>query len=180
MTDLMIDLETLGTSSKAVVISLGAVFFDPAKGVLGPSFYQALTVQDQMKAGREVSPDTLKWWFSQSGAAQKVFHEKATPTHEVLNVFGQWFKANGKSASVWGNGSSFDISILEDLYRQYEFAVPWNFTKVMDLRTFKRFVGGNEPIKKSGTAHNALQDAINQANYVLIHAPAAKRAGGLG
>lgn len=180
MTDLMIDLETLGTSSDAVVISIGAVFFDPAQGSLGVSFHLAFAIEDQIKLGREISADTLKWWMGQSDAAKKVFHEKATPTREVLTVFGQWIAANSKNAHVWGNGSSFDISILESLFCQYEIAIPWNYNKVMDLRTFKRFVGGGEAVKKSGTEHNALQDAINQANYVLIHAPAAKRAGGLG
>lgn len=168
--DLMIDLETLGTTPDAVVISLGAVFFDVKTGTLGPQFYQVLDVTDQMRAGREVSPDTLKWWMGQAEAAKKVFHEKAKAPREVMALFSQWAKANGGSKmQVWGNGSTFDISILENLYRQLGEPQPWAYYSVMDLRTFKRFVGGNEKLAKAGVMHNALQDAINQANYVLSH-----------
>lgn len=168
MKDCMIDLETLGTDPNCPVVSLGAVFFDIETKKLGPTFYLPCDVSEQIARGRKPSGDTIKWWMSQSDAAKKVFHEQAKPMAEVLTLFIQWYKANyPKGAYVWGNGSTFDITIMEDLFRDYKIKLPWGYNKAMDLRTFKRFQKGGEQVKKSGVAHNALDDAISQANYVM-------------
>ena len=140
MKDCMTDLETLGTTPQTVTVSLGAVFFDIEKKCLGPSFYMIMDVNEQIARGRKPTGDTLKWWMSQADAAKRVFHEKAKPMKEVLTLFVQWYSANyPKGAYVWGNGSTFDISILEDLFRDYGIECPWGYNKIMDLRTFKRF-----------------------------------------
>ena len=167
MTDCMIDLETLGNTPQTPVISLGAVFFNPETKQMGPTFYMAIDVSEQIDRGRKPTGDTIKWWLSQSDAAKRVFHEQAKPAAFVLQTFATWLKANNPKAFVWGNGSTFDISILEDMYRDYKQPLPFGYTKVMDLRTFKRFKGSKEQIKKSGVAHNALDDALAQAQYVM-------------
>jgi hypothetical protein len=165
--DLMIDLETLGTDPETPVVSLGATFFDPTTKQLGGTFYMILDVSEQIARGRKPTGDTIKWWMGQTDAAKKIFHEKAKPAKDVLNLFIQWFKATNSKAFVWGNGSTFDISIMEHIFRDYGLEKPWSHNKVMDLRTFKRFQGGGEQIKKSGVEHNALDDAISQAKYVV-------------
>ena len=163
----MIDLETLGTDPETPVISLGAVFFDVTTKQIGATFYMALDVTEQIRRGRKPTGDTIKWWMEQSDAAKRVFHEQAKPADEVLTIFANWYRANNPKAFVWGNGSTFDISILNHMYKDYDLKLPWQFNKVMDLRTFKRFQGKNEQVKKSGVAHNALDDALSQAQYVL-------------
>ena len=60
MTDLMIDLETLGTKPNSVIISIGAVFFDIEKKTLGSTFYLPLKVEDQVKRGRAMDISTIK------------------------------------------------------------------------------------------------------------------------
>lgn len=171
MQDLMIDFETLGTGSDAMVISLGACFFDIEKGTIGPTFYMAFDIEDQLAKGRVFTKSTLKWWMSQSGAAKKVFHEQAKPTLEVLELFSKWVKANGgkKNTRPWGNGATFDISIIESLFAQFGVECPWMYYNVMDLRTFRRFVAGGADVVKEGTNHNALDDAQSQAKFVLEH-----------
>src|SRR5690606_23531875 len=122
--------------------------------------------------GRSITADTLKWWMNQSGAAKKVFSEKAKPAEEVLSVFVQWVLAQNSISKIypWGNGSSFDISIIEDLFRQYGVKCPWMFYNVYDLRTFKRFIANNSKVPKTeGVNHNALDDANNQAKFVIEH-----------
>lgn len=177
MKDLMIDLETLGSTPETPVISLGAVFFDLEKKLLGPTFYMALDVSEQIDRGRKPTGDTIKWWMSQSDAAKRVFHEKAQPAANVLKLFSDWYKTSGNLAMpvlserarayVWGNGATFDISIMEHILRDYAIELPWGYNKAMDVRTFKRFCTKGEQIKKSGVAHNALDDAISQANYIM-------------
>lgn len=170
--DLMIDFETLGQNPDTTVISLGACFFDLDKGIIGPTFYMAFDVVDQLKKGRSITADTLKWWMGQSDAAKKVFNEKAKPTEEVLKTFVQWVQGQGTVSKIkpWGNGATFDISIIEDLFRQYELKCPWLFYNVMDMRTFRRFIANNAKVDKSdGVNHNALDDAKNQAQFCIDH-----------
>lgn len=166
----MIDFETIGQNPDTAVISLGACFFDEKSGEIGPTFYMAFDIDEQLKRGRTVTADTLKFWMNQSGAAKKVFNEKAKPAKEVLELFSQWVLSNNTIGKVqpWGNGSSFDISIIEHLFRMYEVKCPWQFFNIYDLRTFKRYIAGGAKVDKSeGVNHNALDDAKNQALYVI-------------
>lgn len=171
MQELMIDFETLGQNEDTIVISLGACFFDLESGKIGPTFYMAFDIDDQLKRGRTITGDTLKWWFSQSDAAKKVFNDKAKPTEEVLKTFATWVSGQNSVSKVrpWGNGATFDISIIEHLFRQYGIKCPWLYYNVMDMRTFRRFVANNAKVEKKGVNHNALDDAKSQAEFIIEH-----------
>lgn len=171
MIDIMIDFETLGVDPESAAISLGACVFNLDTGEIGPTFYMALDVSDQLKKGRTITPDTLKWWMGQSGAAKKVFHEKSKPTEEVLKTFSMWVLSQGTISKIrpWGNGATFDISLIENMYKSYDLKIPWIFYNIMDMRTYRRFVANNAKVEKTGTNHNALDDAISQANFCIKH-----------
>jgi hypothetical protein len=73
---------------------------------------------------------------------------------------------------VWGNGSHFDIAILEHAYAVVGKVAPWHYRAPRDLRTIKElaelrhgFVVGAD-IKFSGDPHNALDDAVHQAKII--------------
>lgn len=170
MNDLMIDIETLSIKDTAAVISIGACFFDTKTKEIGAKFSMNLKLDEQLK-NRTVDADTLKWWFTQSDAAKRVFSEEALPTDIVLKTFAAWVLANARVEEVrpWGNGATFDISILENLFRQYNIDPPWVFWNVRDLRTFREYVAGNAKVTKLGIDHNALDDAMSQAKYVMEH-----------
>ncbi|MBJ5080118.1 3'-5' exoribonuclease, partial [Salmonella enterica subsp. enterica serovar Corvallis] len=51
MNNLMIDLETMGKKPNAPVVSIGAVFFDPQSGEIGPEFYTAVSLESAMEQG---------------------------------------------------------------------------------------------------------------------------------
>lgn len=173
--DIMIDLETLGTGPNAPVISIGCQVFDVETLELKGTFYGACQVADQLDTKiRHMTADTFKWWMSQDGAAKIVFKEKSDPTVNVLVALRNWImglagsSANQtKKINVWGNGSSFDITIMETLFADYKVICPWMYYKVMDLRTFKRFVRDGEKVEVAGVKHNALADATAQAEYVI-------------
>lgn len=170
MSDVMIDLETLGTKNDCVVVSIGACKFNPEKQKIESTFYMIFEMQDQLDRGRVIQADTLKWWFRQENAAQKVFHDQAKNPTMILNTFATWLKTvspNSKELKVWGNGSTFDISIMEHMYNQYNIKCPWPYNGVMDLRTFRRFMANNDKVPNLGTKHNALDDAIAQAEFVM-------------
>ena len=168
MNDLMIDLETLGVNNSCPVISIGAVFFDSNSG-LGKSFYKVLNVEEQISSRKRlVDGSTIKWWMGQKDAAQKVFKEGSVSTAQGLQEFVNFIKEHaGDDAKPWGNGSTFDISILESILEDYGVEIPWKFYNIRDLRTYKEFVYDGIDLSRTGTFHNALDDAIYQAEVVL-------------
>lgn len=164
----MIDIETLGVNEDAAVISIGACFFDTKTKEIGAKFSMNLKLDEQLK-NRTIDADTLKWWFTQSDAAKHVFNEEAVPSDVVCKMFAAWVLANAQLEDVrpWGNGATFDITIMENLLRQYNVDPPWMFKNVRDLRTFREYVADNAKVVNLGIDHNALDDAISQAKYVM-------------
>ncbi|WP_096932536.1 exonuclease, partial [Escherichia coli] len=57
---LMIDLETMGKNPDAPIISIGAIFFDPQTGDMGPEFSKTIDLET---AGGVIDRDTIKWWL---------------------------------------------------------------------------------------------------------------------
>lgn len=168
--DVMVDLETLGTDPDCVVVSIGACTFDLKEGKVVDTFYSVLGIQDQLNKGRTINADTLAWWMKKSDDARQVFNTDSLHPVEILSSFSQWISTNipdKKRVRAWGNGSQFDLSIMDSLYRNYLQPVPWEYWNTMDLRTFRRFVANNAKVENIGTHHNALDDALSQAKFVI-------------
>lgn len=163
--ELMIDIETLGTSCKAPVLSIGAVFFDLTKTY--GEFYVNLHLNQQLDTDiRKVDADTIKWWMNQDKKAKQVFGDNETDVKEALRALSEFITNAAEEVYIWSNGPSFDVSILESLYNDFKMPIPWKYSKVLDYRTIKRFLGKDLKVKYSGVAHNALDDAKTQARYI--------------
>ena len=165
MNHVMIDLETLGTEPSAAFISIGACVFTPETGVIGEKFQVNVDWTDALKT-RSVSGDTLKWWLRQSYDARKSVLERGIPLKAALGQFRGWLP---KSCVAWGNGSTFDISILEDAYRAAGEKAPWLFYNVRDVRTICDVASvymSRDDVPFVGVKHDAMSDAIHQATYV--------------
>ena len=168
MKDLMIDLETLGTRVNAPIVAVGACFFDINTGEIGKTFEAVLV----LRYGR-MDGDTLKWWLGQSEEArQKLVRGRSDPL-KVYPAFVEFVAAGGSDVRPWGNGASFDISMLEyTLARVIERRPPWDFWNIRDCRTIKhiasdlklQFTG-----ERKGTHHSALDDAVFQAEWVSAY-----------
>ena len=157
---LMVDLETLAVSPNAVVLSLGAVHFNPWGNGYGDKLYFKVDLDDQDKLGREIDPNTLDWWSKQDTA---IMEEAFSPDDRIplTEAIDQFHKFAWGCEAFWSHGSVFDIMILENIYRQLNKPFPWNFWQIRDTRTI--FDLGFDPDMPQGEKHNALQDAIRQA-----------------
>ncbi|MGA1831611.1 3'-5' exonuclease [Rhizobium wenxiniae] len=170
-TDLMIDLETLGNKVNAPIFAIGAVYFNPETGELGETFEGAIDLEDAMRYGK---PDgsTIKWWLGQGDSArQKAIRGRHTSV-QVFEAFYSFCGKHGSNVCPWGNGATFDISMLEYSFgRILDKTAPWKFWNIQDCRTIKRVAGGivNYDGQLEGTAHTALDDAIHQAKYVSCY-----------
>lgn len=163
-TDVMIDLETLATSTDAVVLTIGAVKFDPfgsdIKEPAMDSFYVKIDIDSCDELGLVANDDTIAWWAQQDKAAQAEAFEGADRIH-IREAFDQLYKFCWGAKRVWSNGAAFDIPICEHVYKKLNKAVPWQYWAVRDVRT--AFDLGINPHRPPVLAHHALQDAWNQA-----------------
>lgn len=163
-TDIMIDLETLATSTDAAILSIGAVKFNPfGNEVENPQcekFYTRIDLDSCDKLNLQVSDDTIDWWSKQSEAAR---NEAFDPNNreDINDAFQQLYKFCWGAQRVWSNGSGFDIVICETVFNRIHRATPWQYWQVRDVRTM--FDLGINPARPPITAHHALEDAWNQA-----------------
>jgi exodeoxyribonuclease VIII len=176
LTQLMVDIESMGKGSDAPVVSIGAVFFDPATGRLGPDFYKVISLESAMAWGGAPDASTIVWWLKQSSEARSaIAMDDTIPLDDALLQLNDFIfenAANGAgTVEVWGNGATFDNVILRNSYSRTGINCPWKFTNDRDVRTIVALgkAVGCEPrhqIPFDGDAHNALADARHQAKYV--------------
>lgn len=156
----MIDLETMAVSPRTVILSLGAVQFDPFSDQIYDELYLKIDLDDQDKLGREIDPNTLEWWGKQDPKVmEEAFSEDGRiSVEESLKHFHKFAWGCDK---FWSHGSTFDLVILEDLYRQLNKPLPWNYWQLRDTRTL--FDLGHDPEMSKDNKHDALADARRQA-----------------
>lgn len=164
----MVDIETLSVRPYAAILSIGAVAFNIEQGVLD-TFYTNVDAQSCKDVGLHISKDTVEWWSQQSREARQALTVNPLPVNEALQNFSDWF-GNDNRTVIWGNGSAFDISILESAYWNTDIKIPWSPWKVQCFRTVLNLVGvSNKTIRDSenDTHHNALDDAMSQTKTIL-------------
>ncbi|EFE3250416.1 exonuclease, partial [Escherichia coli] len=103
---LMIDLETMGKNPDAPIISIGAIFFDPQTGDMGPEFSKTIDLET---AGGVIDRDTIKWWLKQSREAQSAIMTDEIPLDDALLQLREFIDENSGEffVQVWGNGANF-------------------------------------------------------------------------
>ncbi|ANZ86715.1 3'-5' exoribonuclease domain-containing protein [Citrobacter freundii] len=175
-THLMVDMETMGNSPDAPIVSIGAVFFDPSTGNTGAEFYQVVSLESSMSFGMKPDASKIQWWLKQSSEARSaILVDEAMGLLETLEFLADFIAENAANGShtvqLWGNGCSFDNVILRRAYALTDtpFAVPfWNDRDVRTMVELGKSVGINPrfDIPFEGDMHNALSDARHQVKYV--------------
>lgn len=176
---IMVDLETLSTEPNAVILTIGALWFDPhSHSEPGPGFHIRVDIDTQ---DRHVDESTLSWWGQQDPEVQaEAFSEEGR--HPLTDALKQFAKFAEGAQSYWSHGTVFDIGVLENAFvaqglRGY---IPWQYHQVRDCRTVLK-ITDTLVDRTSGGAHNALVDCYNQALAVQkatekmhLHAPQQK------
>ncbi|EFL9688795.1 3'-5' exoribonuclease [Escherichia coli] len=169
---LMIDLETMGKNPDAPIISIGAIFFDPQTGDMGPEFSKTIDLET---AGGVIDRDTIKWWLKQSREAQSAIMTDEIPLDDALLQLREFIDENSGEffVQVWGNGANFDNTILRRSYERQGIPCPWRYYNDRDVRTIVELgkaidFDARTAIPFEGERHNALDDARYQAKYVSV------------
>lgn len=163
MNGVMLDLETLGNRPGSVIVAIGAVCF--GGGQLGEEFYVRVDPQSCVDVGLEMDVDTVMWWMRQSDEARAEICRGGIPLVQALSAFSAWMAGTGER-DVWGNGASFDLPVLGAAYRACRMQQPWPFWRDRCFRTV-RALYPHVSLERSGTHHNALDDAKTQALHLM-------------
>lgn len=178
---IMIDLETRGTMAGCIPLSLGAVVFDPIGGTLGKEFYTVISTPDAKERFLREEAGTMEWWGKQSEEARRVLaeseHPDAPTLPKALAHFNQWLSGIGSKNAlrIHGNGADFDNPILRVAYdaAQVEpFYYPYGGRCYRTMKCLDELLGPEfrfEKLERTGTHHNALDDAKSQALHLMAN-----------
>ena len=158
-----IDLETLSTKPDAVLLTIGAIKFDPF--TTDPpynEFYYRANVDEQTAIGRHIEEGTLQWWSRQAPeiVEEALSDDNRHPVKEILTKLNKYLVGVDK---IWCQGPVFDIAILENLYRQLGLHWNWAFYNIRDSRTLFSLMPRDPRKDISFSAHNALEDCRIQS-----------------
>jgi hypothetical protein len=166
MNHVMIDLETFGTRSQSVIVSIGAVQFDPHSRELDATFHEAIDLKSAVGHGLKMDTSTVLWWLQQSQNAQMSLVNKiqgAPSMATILGAFRNFLQRVSPDVKVWGNGADFDLALLQDAYEALGQEKPWKYNASRCYRTLLAEFGRPEDKVPPELAHDALSDAIAQA-----------------
>jgi hypothetical protein len=167
MKNLMVDLESMGGGHSAAILSIGAVKFDPLKGILGDQFYRVIDWQDSLGWGATFEWKTIEWWAQQSPEAKRGAWTEGRELDSALDDFAGFC---GRGARVWSNAPGFDLRLLRESYELIGEAAPWHPGSDRDMRTVLHFLKPfhvRVHLDRESVEHNALADAIFQARVLI-------------
>lgn len=194
----MIDIETLGTTAGSPVVTIGATLFDPyssdsSEEMLRKSILIRIDIADAIKYcnKREISGETIRWWFEQDDRAIKALvegDEPAVSVQEALITLRTFFKERGsyvnetffdglsslpRASRYWAKDPDFDMQLMRWYYEHPELGgqAPWKFWDCRSVRTMQDLAwpGGSDDrpsFEVPGVAHDARWDSIQQAMTV--------------
>jgi exodeoxyribonuclease VIII len=162
--------------NRALLVSIGAVFFDPATGNTGPEFYEVISLESSMACGGVPDASTIIFWLKASSEARsEIVMDSAITLSDALQQLDDFITANasnGKdSVQVWGNGATYDNVLLAESFDRAGIPCPWKFWNNRDVRTIVELgkAVGYTPryeIPFVGEPHKAISDAHHQVKYV--------------
>lgn len=154
--DVMVDIETLGTTPESTIMQIAAASFEIRTGEILETFHQVADISqnEAPTSGHRSSED-------------------------VLRKFHQWLKTlerNSGKLFLWGNGILFDIAMIKRQLESLGLDYPVHYRHDRDVRTILELASHklkklekeikNEVYDGSLVAHDAFNDVINQVKLV--------------
>jgi len=164
---LALDIESLDTTPRTVILSVGAVAFDTDASEFAPidSYHRRFDIAPQIFGGRTVSQSTIDWWRLQS---KKAHAEVLAIDHGNIVEFAEWTHLVAP-ITTWAWGTHFDIAALEDMAQESGVKLGWAYNSVRCARSVfkvREAMGLTVPSHKPEIAHSALSDAMALARNV--------------
>ena len=162
----MIDIETLDTAPNSVILSIGAVKFDPfTYEEPYDKKHWRLDINAQTEAGRSVSESTLEWWGKQAAHIRdRAFSDdNRIEILEFCKELNRWMTG---CKEIWCQGPQFDMVMIEDLFKHFNHHRNWAYWQIRDSRTLFSIMPSDPRKDIQEDLHDALADAYWQAKCV--------------
>jgi hypothetical protein len=170
MRHISIDLETMGNRPTSAICAIGAVAFDPeADPDTWHSLYMTVDLQSCIDEMLTVDASTIYWWLDQEKDAQVALLGENSHISVALQELRSFYETYcTQDAAMWSH-ASFDAPILANAYHEVlEERTPWKYRNIRDLRTLEHLTPDVEYPERKGTHHNALDDAMYQAELITV------------
>jgi hypothetical protein len=169
MTDVVLDLETMGKTAGCAIVQIGAVAFDRFKQEIVAEIDIPIDLASCQSAGLTIDAGTVLWWLWQSDDAR---HRIATATRhsiaEGLSLYRSWLQDwCDKHTRIWSHSPSFDAVILGAAYTKLGWVIPWHYRQERCSRTLLDIADVALSDHRQGVMHSALDDARTQAKAVM-------------
>lgn len=165
MKDVMLDLETFGVNKQAVIVQIGACFFDRVTGEIGETFKVNVNPESAVKAGCRMDAQTVSWWMSQSDAARTSVLAKPQ-----VNIFDSMEHLNqflSPAKHIWSH-ATFDFCIVMEVLSLLGIKPKFSYKDARDIRTLSHLTGNKKfDGNREGTHHDALDDCKHQVKYCV-------------
>lgn len=149
----MVDIETLSTETRAAIVQVGAVAFDPSTWEVGATFFRRL---DGIYGIRD---DETVAWAAEHGTFPHPDGAEVVSEVDGLDDFARFVSAaNPRGPQMWSWGWDFDRPILESGAGRAGVVLPWKFFLGNDARTVWKLAFGKT--KRPEREHHALADCM--------------------
>ena len=182
---IVFDVETLGKDSNTVILSMAAVYFDPANKpshhqMRENAFFVKFDAADQVKRlKRTMTKSTMEWWAKQCENVRVTSFKPSADDvifEDGYEMMRKWNKQFPKQW-VFARGN-LDQLVLDSIEEQCELDPIWPFSMWRDVRTAVDFLTGTETgychVDYEGfdtfldiTKHNPIDDCILDAMMLM-------------
>jgi len=159
-TDIMVDIETLGTKTGATIFQIAAASFDITTGEIKDTIN--LTGDIAKYESLSVDGSTLKWWLdTDAELLKKLLSEGTLSERALLSDLLTWLakQASSKDVYLWGNGILFDNVKISDLCTKQGVPYPIFYRNDRDVRTILELAS-----LKSGQTEKELRESVSLEN----------------
>lgn len=174
MIHLTFDLETLGNGPTAPIIQIGAAKFTDK---ILATYKVNIDWESLKKYKFDLDYSTIRWWMSQEDQARTsvLNSDNAIPLDKALKDFKAWIldpvEINGElkrftleNYNYWTH-ATFDAPIITYSFKQVGLQ-PLPYRRQRDIRTLN-MLAGKVDVSRPGVAHDAEDDAVFQALYII-------------
>lgn len=165
VTDVMLDLETMGTNLDSPIVAIGAVGFNQFE--IFDEFYMVVDMQSCFDLGFVPTGDTIRFWLQQKEEARRErYLDKGVHLSDALLKFANWLSLDRSNYRMWGDGAAFDNAMLRYAYKICGLTLPWRRWNDRCYQTKKADYPEIEA-EYQGVYHKAIDDARNQAAHLI-------------
>lgn len=162
-----LEIETWGLNHDAVIVQIGACYFDRYSGKIGNRYKVNIDPQSSLDMGFKVSASTIEWWLGQSEEARKSI--TAEPRYHVTDAIRGLNEFLSKAKAIWSH-ATFDMPKIMHHIEVFDLFPKFHYSAAKDIRTLTGLAGisKRQAPEREGIHHDALDDCLYQVQYCVM------------